>query len=304
LPARPPVAPPLPGWARAPATLDGPDEAGFFAGAALAVIDPIARADHPLGSLWRQRLALESAASLVRHQGRTEDAAALRDAWYLRRAGDDPGPAGRILQTWRRLGDRSALRPNEWPAVVPSAFDLARDEPLGGVLALAADLAKAGVSPVSAAARIAAATVRQRPDAEALALWLADAVLALRMTWPAAVPLLATQIARRDLRAAARLSDDAWARTCGLAYGRAAAAAADLYAELARRAERLLSAAPKLRSKDAEAAIATLLSEDAQAAAQGELASARSGRRLFERLVALGAVRELTGRTTFRLYGL
>ena len=42
----------------------------------------------------------------------------------------------------------------------------------------------------------------------------------------------------------------------------------------------------------------------AQPAEQGKSASDRSSRRLFERLVSLGAVRELTGRPTFRLYGL
>ena len=36
----------------------------------------------------------------------------------------------------------------------------------------------------------------------------------------------------------------------------------------------------------------------------GATMSSRSMRRLFDRLVALGAVRELTGRSAFRLYGL
>ena len=70
-----------------------------------------------------------------------------------------------------------------------------------------------------------------------------------------------------------------------------------------RRATTLVTAAPKLRSKDADRTVAILLSEDAQPAVAGK-ASDRSSRRLFERLVALGAARELTGRPTFRLYGL
>ena len=84
----------------------------------------------------------------------------------------------------------------------------------------------------------------------------------------------------------------------------AAAAAADQYADLARRAERLLTAAPKLRGKDADMMVAILLMEDAQPASAGRTATDRSTRRLFERLVSLSAVRELTGRPTFRLYGL
>jgi hypothetical protein len=59
-----------------------------------------------------------------------------------------------------------------------------------------------------------------------------------------------------------------------------------------------------LRGKDADRMVAILLMEDAQPATAGKDASDRSTRRLFERLVALGAVRELTGRPTFRLYGL
>jgi hypothetical protein len=50
--------------------------------------------------------------------------------------------------------------------------------------------------------------------------------------------------------------------------------------------------------------LAILLVEDAQPATAGKAASDRSTRRLFERLVSLGAARELTGRPTFRLYGL
>jgi hypothetical protein len=144
------------------------------------------------------------------------------------------------------------------------------------------------------------------PQCEPLALWLADMVLARRLKWPMVVPLLAAQARRGDLRAAGKSggSDDVWAKACALAYARAAASATDLYVDLVRRADRLLAAAPKLRSKDADQMLAILLMEDAQPAGAGKTASDRSSRRLFERLVSLGAARELTGRPTFRLYGL
>ena len=90
-----------------------------------------------------------------------------------------------------------------------------------------------------------------------------------------------------------------------LAYARAALAALDLAQDLSRRAARLADAAPKLRAKGKTGAIEALLADDAVSAAAPIAGfSDRARRRLFERLVALGAARELTGRPTFRLYGL
>ena len=89
------------------------------------------------------------------------------------------------------------------------------------------------------------------------------------------------------------------------AWAKAAAHACDLAAELRRRAQKLAEAAPKLRAKGAKAALQALLDQDSLAAATPIAGlSERGTRRLFERLVALGAIRELTGRATFRLYGL
>lgn len=66
---------------------------------------------------------------------------------------------------------------------------------------------------------------------------------------------------------------------------------------------------PKLRAKTAGRAEKSLLSRDAIApSALRETATAagmsvRAARRHCGRLIALGAVRELTGRDTLRLYG-
>ena len=87
----------------------------------------------------------------------------------------------------------------------------------------------------------------------------------------------------------------------------AAASALDVAADLSRRAEILLAVAPKLRAKPAAKIVELLLSQDcvspAEAARQAPMTD-RAARRLFDRLLALGAARELSGRPTFRLYGL
>ena len=131
---------------------------------------------------------------------------------------------------------------------------------------------------------------------------------AIRLTRPLPVPLLAAALLHPSLRSAERRPHPAnpgWTQACCAAYALAAAQACDLHAELGRRATKLLATVPQLRAKGADAIAETLLAEDAVAPSGSAGAmSACARRRLFDRLVSLGAVSELTGRATSRLYGL
>ena len=74
-------------------------------------------------------------------------------------------------------------------------------------------------------------------------------------------------------------------------------------ADQVRAAARLRAVSPRLRAKGAEKAVEMFLAQDAQAPGTLVFMFDRAARRLFERLVDLGAIRELTGRETFRLCG-
>ncbi|WP_245501658.1 DUF1403 family protein [Mesorhizobium sp. M2A.F.Ca.ET.067.02.1.1] len=78
-----------------------------------------------------------------------------------------------------------------------------------------------------------------------------------------------------------------------------------LAAELARRGKKLLAVTPRLRAKGAGDVIFLLLNKDA---VSGSLTSKNlsrfAARRLYDRLQQFDAVRELSGRPTFRLFGL
>jgi hypothetical protein len=118
----------------------------------------------------------------------------------------------------------------------------------------------------------------------------------------------------RDRRA--RPGDANWERD---AYVLAAARAHARAIEIDRRAARLLAAAASLRTKGADTGVAALLAEEsvapwtlgksaaagppalgAEARASQNLGSDRAARRFCDRLVELGALRERTGRPTFR----
>ena len=285
-----------PRWIGAEHT-DAPGSA-FAAAGALAWLDPIARAPGTPALLWRRRLALQAAATLNRMDGRSEEAGQIRDHWILRRPQDDPGPAGRLLAAWRALADPAATEPAFWQSDLAPLFGLP-PEPLAQAIHGVPVSAKL---PIAWAARLAGAVLGLGPAWRGAALWLADAALARALGWPGAVPLLAAQLRSADLRRSA--DPDAWQILCANRWARAALQAAALHSDLACRAERLTQAAPRLRARDAAATVAALLSEEALAPRAGLHASDRAARRLFERLTALGLVRELSGRAQFRIYGL
>jgi hypothetical protein len=314
-----PVAP-VPSWLRrtveAARTLE---DAAIAAGAAIGVLDAVVRRQERWAGAWRQRLALSAAAVTARQVGRVEDELALRDAVFLTRPGDDVGPAGSLLLAWRRL----ALLPAEHPlaedgiAVVLDEFGLARDDEAASDLA--GDLRQlSGAVGIVEVLNGAFAIAKRHGFGRNFGAWLADALLAQRLGWSHAVPLGtqspvsgASAGSARRARSAIGLTEPDLAKSTErvqgllLAQARAALRAIDLSTELGRRAERLLTVAPKLRAKGADLVVERLLSDDAVVASEKIAGMSDRGlRRLFDRLVDLGAVRELSGRSTFRIYGL
>ena len=285
----------------------------FAAGAGLALLDAYLRRDPPCAGALRQRLALMSAAASAKILRLNADEGALRDLRFA--MGDDPGPAARLLRLWRDLSGRPpSLDPGRLAAAA-AALDLALPDPNGLASSLKACAGEG--DPVSAAAKAAAFAFSVFPDApvteaEILALWTFDLAIAIRLRWRRPVPLLAMKILDPALRppGAGRRpipGDPAWPNAAAGAIALAAASALDLAADLSRRSKTLIAVAPKLRSKPAQRIVDLLLAEDclapAEAARQAPMTD-RAARRLFDRLLALGAARELSGRPTFRLYGL
>lgn len=222
----------------------------------------------------------------------------------------DPGPAGRLHRLVREFARRLTR-------LAGDALDR-----------LGAELGRAGIgswlgagsghgSPVAdaaAASGIVFAHGGMTPDGEVLAWMAADANLAHRLGWPTAVPLLAAAIGDpalvrgRDGRRV-RPGESGWEEVCHLAYARAVVSARGSARKFAIWAARSTAASESSRTRGIDAAIAALMADDAVAAtglaaAVPGLGSDRAARSLLERLVAQGGLRELTGRPTFRLYGL
>ena len=313
-----PLAPPsmpnrlfsLPGWSQARGRDVSEADAAFAAGIALKSLDDLVRLDPVWAGCWRSRQALKGAAVAARLMGRNEDEHALRDAVLLTAPGDDPGPAGKLFLATKRSPGRSGGVTTTYVKELADLLALGWDEDLAVIPDLADAALQSGRAAPFAVADLITAISAVRPDAEVLAFMLADCVLAQKLKWPKPVPLLLSERygpAFRTIggRGRVRAGDVAFATAICLALVDAINSALRSAAEIARRADQLLAVAPKLRTKGAEPIIRSLLDEYAVlASAPGTKLSRWASTRLFDRLQSFGAVRELSGRSSFRIYGL
>ncbi|PXW67305.1 uncharacterized protein DUF1403 [Loktanella sp. PT4BL] len=266
------------------------EDVAFLSGSALSHLHLVLGRHEVPQALLRDRLALKAAEACMVFSGRPERAGELRDAVHLLRPGDLLGPAGETYQRWRR----GIKRPVSMKQLHRALPEFEPDQ-------IANWLDQCGVgqgAPVARAASVLETIMTDVPRAEVPALILADAALAQALGWDHLVPLLSLSLKRADLYK----RGEELRLACHRAVIPSAIEAVRLATDLARRAAHLKADAPKLRAKGAGQAVEIFLTRDAVAASALPLPD-RAARRLCDRLVGLGAVRELTGRDTFRLYG-
>ncbi|MCY0096975.1 DUF1403 family protein [Hoeflea ulvae] len=300
----------LPGWAASRGRDHNQADAAFSAGIALKTLDDLVRSDPVWAGCWRSRQALKCAGIAVRVTGRNAGEHALRDAVLLTAPGDDPGPDGRFFLATQRLSARTGGVTTEFVSELAELLALRWDDHLAAMPGFVDAALQSGRAVPFAMAELISAIIAVRPDAEMLAFLLADIVLSQKLNWPKPVPLLLSErygSAFRTIggRGRVRPSEPAFEGVVCLALVDAIEAGLRSAAEIARRSDQLLAVAPKLRTKGADAVISRLLNEDAvPAATPGANLSRWASTRLFERLMHFGAVRELSGRSSFRIYGL
>ena len=310
-----PTLPKLPGWVTS-SRLEPTENVAFLSGARLAMLDVILTQSGELipKDLLRNSLALKSAVATSKLEGRMAREADMRDAFFLTAPDHDGihhwGPDGDILAFWRKAV-RINLQSKTWIEDVAALVEQNMGDVVDELLQRAIEnTQKSG--PLSAAAAILNAATEIDDRAEKAACFLSDVVLAKYFGWERVLPLTAlhlTKASLRDLRNDEMQSDKA----IQIAISQSAETAFRLAKRLVTHANALRAVAPKLRAKGSDEAVALFLKENAVAPSgmlspiikgTGTAMTSRAARRLCERLVKLGVVKELTGRPTFRLYGI
>jgi len=284
----------------------------FRSGAALTVLDQLVSdpAHHVPVKLLANSLALKAATATSKLEGRLAREADVRDAYHLAPAGEARGPDGDLLAFWRDAA-RLKLTGRDWHDSVHGLVGTAFAEDVLRLMAAGADRAKTH-GPLAGCVAVMRAVLAVDDRAERIACMLADIVVARALNWTSVLPVTAQQLTKtmlRDLVADGQGADlKVQARLLISIEG-----TIRLARDLASRATLLQAAAPKLRAKGSYAAVALFLSEDAigpSTMLSPVIQSTtipmtdRAARRFCDRLVELGVAQELTGRSTFRLYGI
>lgn len=303
--------PKLPAWVTSQRA-ETLETVAFGSGAALAVLDALV-SDPTHGipvKLLANHLALKAAAATSKLEGRMAREADIRDAYHLTPPGEACGPDGDLLAFWRdavqlRLDGKGCH--DSLQDLIGAAF---ADEVVGLIDAGAARAKSHG--PLAGCVAVTRAVLEVDDRAERTACLLSDIVLARVLSWKAVLPITAQYLTKamlRDLVAEGQGAELTVQQKILESLEDTIRQAHDLETTAAA----LQVVAPKLRAKGSEAAVALFLSEDAVAPStmlspmiQGTaiLMTDRAARRFCDRLVGLGVARELTGRSTFRLYGI
>lgn len=304
----PDILPQLPAWVTS-GRAETLEAVAFRSGAALTVQDGLV-SDPRYGvpvKLLANRLALSAATATSKLEGRLTREADIRDAYHLTPPGEASGPDGDLLAFWREAVGLRTDRIGEIAELVGADF-------AGEVgIWLDAGMERARThGPLAGCVAVLRAVLDADDRAERIACMLSDVVLARALDWKFVLPVSAqrlTKAALRDLTAEGQGAE----LSVQVRILDSIESVIQLARDLTRRAEALRSVAPKLRAKGSDAAVDLFLTEDAVAPASmlsphirgtSIWMTDRAARRFCERLVELGVARELTGRPTFRLYGI
>ena len=300
--------PHLPGWVTS-GRAENPETAAFRSGAALTVLDYLVgdpRHGVPV-KLLANRLALSAATATSKLEGRLAREADIRDAFHLTPPGEARGPDGDLLAFWREGVRLRAGRTGEIADFVGAEFA----GEVGAWLDVGLERARTH-GPLSGCVAALRAVLEVDDRAERTACLLSDVVLARTLNWKEVLPVSAQRLTKTALHDLAAVGQGGelvvQARTL-----ESIEETIRMARDLVRRAGALHAIAPKLRAKGSGAAVDLFLTEDAVAPASmlsprirgtSIPMTDRAARRFCDRLVELGVARELTGRSTFRLYGI
>ena len=300
--------PQLPGWVTSarPETLG---TVAFRSGAALTVLDQLISDERhgvPL-KLLANRMALSAATATSKLEGRLAREADIRDAYHLTPPGEARGPDGDLLAFWRdavrlRAGGTDAIADLVGPDLATDMADW-----------LHADQERARTDgPLAGCVAVLRAVLGANDRAERVACLLSDVSLARALNWKNVLPVSAQRLTKAVLRELT-VNGQGAELAVQVRILESIEETVRLARDLARRAQALRTVAPKLRAKGSDTAVDLFLTEDAVAPASmlsprirgtSIPMTSRAARRFCDRLVELGVARELTGRPSFRLYGI